>query len=135
MSEYENILRQIGSFGPYQRRAFILVSMFETPVAWAMLAPMLLNIKPDWFCYDWTKLQDDLIGQNISDPVYIRNINNIDALKTYQFVTNTSQVNMSLIRNACPDEHVCPEITFAEGVSSIVTQVITKCLFRKGDIS
>ena len=58
MSEYEQILRQLGSFGPYQRRAFILVSMFETPLAWAMLTPILLNYRPDWHCTDWTSLQN-----------------------------------------------------------------------------
>jgi hypothetical protein len=58
MSEYEQILRQLGSFGPYQRRAFILVSMFETPLAWAMLTPILLNYRPDWYCTDWNILQN-----------------------------------------------------------------------------
>lgn len=50
MSEYEKILKQIGSFGPFQRRVFILVSMFETPAAWAMLLPILLHATPDWTC-------------------------------------------------------------------------------------
>lgn len=131
MSEYEHILRQLGSFGPYQRRAFILVSMFETPLAWAMLAPILLNIKPDWLCYDWETLQNSLIDQNISDPAYIRQINSMEALATYQYITNTTEANMTFIRNACPnDNSICPEITFVKGINSIVTQVSSVFLLK-----
>ena len=58
MSEYEKVLKQLGSLGPlkyfgkYQVRVFIIVSMFETPAAWAMLLPILINAKPDWICTD-----------------------------------------------------------------------------------
>ena len=50
MYEFENVLSQLGSFGAYQRRVFVLVSMFETPVAWAMLLPIFLNVVPEWEC-------------------------------------------------------------------------------------
>jgi hypothetical protein len=56
MSEYEKVLQHLGSlgpmksFGPYQVRVFIIVSMFETPAAWAMLLPVLINAVPDWTC-------------------------------------------------------------------------------------
>ena len=46
MSEYEDILNEIRPFGPYQRRVFILVSMFETPLAWAMLLPIFTSASP-----------------------------------------------------------------------------------------
>ncbi|XP_076101360.1 organic cation transporter protein-like [Mytilus galloprovincialis] len=58
MSEYEAVLKQLGSYGPlhyfgkYQFRVFIIVSLFETPAAWAMLLPILINAKPTWTCYE-----------------------------------------------------------------------------------
>lgn len=134
MSEYEQILRQLGSFGPYQRRAFILVSMFETPLAWAMLTPMLLNIKPDWFCYDWGGLQKSLLAKNLTDPSYIRGIDSVEELRTYLYLTNTSNTTLSRVKNVCPNDNMCPEIAFEEGISSIVTQVMLSvmvcCWFR-----
>jgi hypothetical protein len=51
MSEFESVLKQLGSFGPYQRRIFVLVSMFETPAAWAMLLPIFLNVVPKQNCH------------------------------------------------------------------------------------
>lgn len=52
MSEFENVLKQLRSFGPYQRRVFVLVSMFETPAAWAMLLPIFLNVVPKQQCVE-----------------------------------------------------------------------------------
>ncbi|CAG5134983.1 unnamed protein product [Candidula unifasciata] len=50
MSEYEAVLEQIKAFGPFQVRTFILVSLFEAPLAWAMLVPMFTADKPRFFC-------------------------------------------------------------------------------------
>lgn len=50
MQEYENILQEIRPFGPFQVRVFLLVSMFETPLAWAMLLPMFTADKPESIC-------------------------------------------------------------------------------------
>jgi len=121
MSEYENILRKIGSFGPYQRRAFILVSMFETPLAWAMLTPILLNRMPDWYCPDWQGLQNDLMP-NSSSPEMVSLINSYESLEMYQLQTNTSTVYLPTITNACPGDRVCPDIHWKEDINSIVTQ-------------
>lgn len=121
MSEYEKILREIGSFGPYQRRAFLLVSMFETPLAWAMLTPILLNFKPDWDCYDWKGLQDRLIAENYSET-YVRGIDNAESLSMFRYFANyTGNITIHSARNACPNDTVCPGIIFDEGVKSIVT--------------
>ena len=50
MEEYENVLQQIRAFGPFQGRIFVLVSLFETPLAWAMLVPIFTAANPGFFC-------------------------------------------------------------------------------------
>ncbi|XP_052794709.1 organic cation transporter protein-like [Mya arenaria] len=129
MSEYEDILRKIGSFGPYQRRAFILVSMFETPLAWAMLTPILLNFKPNWYCYDWPAVQafllkDNLTGYQLEDA---QAITSLDSYEVYQYYHSnySAYINLTNFRteNTCgPDNEVCPGLVFQEGISSIVSQ-------------
>ena len=122
MSEYENILRKLGSFGPFQRRAFILVSMFETPLAWAMLTPILLNRMPDWYCPDWPALQENLAA-NGSYSDLAKQVNSYESLDTYQLFTNTNTVHLPVNLKACPGGRTCPDMTFKEDINSIVTQV------------
>ncbi len=50
MHEFEEIIEEVGAFGPYQIRVFILVSAFETPAAWAMLLPVFAAATPTWKC-------------------------------------------------------------------------------------
>lgn len=126
-SEYENILRQLGSFGPYQRRAFLLVSMFETPLAWAMLTPILLNYRPDFYCPDWTGLQATLLQDNDSDPYLVSQIFSFQSLDLYQFLSNTSHVNVTVTTNQCHNHTVCPGLKFEDGFTSIVTQFKLIC--------
>ena len=133
MSEYEKILRELGSFGPYQRRAFLLVSMFETPLAWAMLTPILLNYKPDFFCPDWDGLHDSLMD-NQTDPSLIKQIDNMQSLQWYQMFNNLSTVNLTMKRNECPNNDVCSGIQFDGDIKSIVTQV-TPLFYTFNDLS
>ncbi|KAH9513363.1 hypothetical protein Btru_034737 [Bulinus truncatus] len=51
MSEYEDILQKIRPFGPYQIRTFVLVSLFETPLAWAMLESLFTSAIPKFNCF------------------------------------------------------------------------------------
>lgn len=123
MSEYEDILCKLGSFGPYQRRAFLLVSMFETPLAWAMLTPILLNAKPNWYCPDWEALHQSLIAQNKTDAGFITQIRNMDDLRWYQMYTNTSSVNLTVTDNTCTsDNKICDGLKFQDDFNSIVSQ-------------
>lgn len=123
MSEYEEILRKLGSFGPYQRRAFLLVSMFETPLAWAMLTPILLNAKPDWYCPDWDGLHETLIEENKTDPSAIRLIRSYKDLEWYQRFTNTSTVNLTVTTNTCTkDNKICDGLKFQDDFNSVVSQ-------------
>ncbi|KAH3834353.1 organic cation transporter protein-like [Dreissena polymorpha] len=129
MSEYEKVLEQLGSFGPYQRRAFLLVSMFETPLAWAMLTPILLNYKPDWYCYDWPSIHQTLYNESAIDPAVIPRITDIEMLDYYKYLYN-STVNFTLNRtkNTCgPNNEICTGIEFEQGINSIVSQFKLVC--------
>ncbi|KAL5004057.1 hypothetical protein ScPMuIL_017513 [Solemya velum] len=108
MSEYEKILREIGAFGPYQVRVFILVSMFETPLAWAMLLPMLLNGAPDWSC-----------GVDVSNITDVWTNNTVNVTRSH-WVNQTSDTCSS-------DGGVCENITFSKEYTSIVTEFSLIC--------
>lgn len=71
-TEYEEILVQSGGFGPYQIRIFILVSLFETPVAWVMLLPVLTGASSKWTCPGDNMTVSNVsqrFGQNASECV------------------------------------------------------------------
>lgn len=101
MLEFENVLRQLGSFGPYQRRVFVLVSMFETPVAWAMLLPIFLNVVPEWKCPDSS-----------------------NASLTYNssFTSNIS-FPLSNVKKCSESGLLCPEASFTKEIQTIVSEV------------
>lgn len=102
MLEFENVLRQLGSFGPYQRRVFILVSMFETPVAWAMLLPIFLNVVPEWKCPDTSNaslVYNSSFTSNISFPLSIN------------------------VKKCSESGLLCPEASFTKEIQTIVSEV------------
>lgn len=109
MSEYEAVLKELGSFGPFQRRVFILVSMFETPAAWAMLLPILLSAAPDYTC---------LVPMNGSSKNYD------DESITAGFNASTMNLNNSTLVNTClKNNNVCPGIKFIGDFTSIISEV------------
>lgn len=55
MGDFDEMIDSIGAFGPYQRQVFILVSVFETPAAWAMLLPIFSGASPNWWCEIYSK--------------------------------------------------------------------------------
>lgn len=102
MLEFENVLRQLGSFGPYQRRVFVLVSMFETPVAWAMLLPIFLNVVPEWKCPDSSNASltyNSSFTSNISFPLSIN------------------------VKKCSESGLLCPEASFTKEIQTIVSEV------------
>ena len=123
MKEYERVIDNLGSFGAYQRRAFLLVSLLETPVCWAMLTPMLLNYKPDWFCPNWDEF-NDLAGSG--DSNWSR-IDSYDKYDHYLRTHNGSGVNLTYTKNSCPASGVCPGIKFDTDMVTVVTQVGVLC--------
>lgn len=105
MLEFEDVLRQLGSFGPYQRRVFVLVSMFETPVAWVMLLPIFLNVVPEWKC---PESSNAFLAYNSSLTANI----------------SLSTTNISLSINECSESGLlCPGASFTKEIQTIVSEV------------
>ncbi|KAJ8304939.1 hypothetical protein KUTeg_018522 [Tegillarca granosa] len=44
------ILRDLHQFGSFQRKVFILVSLFDLPSAWSMILPVFIGGNPGWTC-------------------------------------------------------------------------------------
>nr|XP_022329707.1 organic cation transporter protein-like [Crassostrea virginica]XP_022329708.1 organic cation transporter protein-like [Crassostrea virginica]XP_022329709.1 organic cation transporter protein-like [Crassostrea virginica]XP_022329710.1 organic cation transporter protein-like [Crassostrea virginica] len=103
MYEFENVLSQLGSFGAYQRRVFVLVSMFETPVAWAMLLPIFLNVVPEWECPG--------SSSNVSTSF-----------------NSSSNSNITLPKEQCTGSgSVCPGAVFSGDLNTIVSEWSLVC--------
>ena len=97
MSEFENVIEDLGSFGPYQIRIFVLVSLFEIPCAWAMLLPVFIGAMPKWEC---------LITGNSS------------------MVQNSSFIETNATVGGCTkDNRPCEGMKFSSEFTSIVTEV------------
>ncbi|XP_050402198.1 organic cation transporter protein isoform X1 [Patella vulgata] len=95
MSDFESIIEKLRPFGPYQIRVFMLVSLFETPLAWAMLLPIFTSARPSWTC-------DGPNFTNISSNLTISNQKNI---------------------NSCtPSQDVCSGVNFSNEFTSIITE-------------
>ena len=113
MSDFEAILQDVGDFGPFQVRLFILVSMFETPAAWAMFLPVFVSANPSWRCP--LNCSDVNVTCSSSDNV------------TYR---NTSD-------GTCDGPDVCKDIEYTSGFTSIVSEVcimdLSWCRLEVGD--
>ena len=92
--EYEDIIEKLGSFGPFQIRVFILVSMFETPAAWYMLLPVFTGAVPAWTCPSTPSLNN-----------------------------NTESNNTDMDMACMPDNSVCSGISYTDEFTSIVSEV------------
>ena len=103
MSEYEAVLQQLGDFGPYQVRIFILVSLFETPLAWAMLVPIVTAANPGTFCSLFDHIGNSSSGLKVS-------------------LNNDSDVDICTV-----NQSLCGEIKFDPSFTSIVSEVRKLC--------
>ena len=98
MADFEAVLKDVGEFGPFQVRLFLLVSMFETPAAWALFLNVFAAAKPDWRCLTYD-------GDNTS---------HVDSY-------NASVSNASA---ACTDSgQLCDGIVYTSDFTSIVSEV------------
>lgn len=50
MRDFDDVLEEIGPFGPFQITVFVLVSLFETPTAWAMFLQVFVAADQPWIC-------------------------------------------------------------------------------------
>lgn len=96
----EDIIVQLGSFGPLQLFILTVLNFAETPCAWAILLMAFAGAKPEWTCSHVTNTS----AYNVSnDAVMISPINvssTCDALGT-----------------------LCPNAEFHEDFHSVVSQV------------
>lgn len=108
MAEFEHIFDEVGAFGPYQVRIFILVSFFETPAAWAMLLPVFTSANPKWTCGS-----DDDLMLNTSTLLYSNHSksNNQTLLSTAHNATCTA------------DNIICDDALFEDDFTSIASEV------------
>ncbi len=104
MSAYEEILTDLRPFGPYQIRVFVLVSMFETPLAWAMLLPIFTSAKPSWTCLSHSN-STEIPGSNVT---WINSTN----------LTSTQDSSLCL-----PGNLPCQEMVFSKEFTSILSEV------------
>ena len=100
MTQFDDILDDLGSFGPFQLRLFLVVSLFETPAAWSMFLPVFVSAKPTWRCPVWSP---DFGSSNTTTAAnYTENTcteaNGICAGIEYtsEFTSIVSEVNVSL---------------------------------------
>ncbi|KAI0220240.1 Organic cation transporter protein [Lamellibrachia satsuma] len=102
MSQFDEVLDELGSFGPFQLRLFLVVSLFETPAAWAMFLPVFIAAKPTWRCP--VPSSDDFSY-------------NIDMLNT------TINKTMKYTENSCTESNtVCTGIEYTSNFTSIVSE-------------
>ena len=103
MSQFDEVLDELGSFGPFQLRLFLVVSLFETPAAWAMFLPVFVAAKPTWRCP--VPSSDDFSYS-------------IDMLNT------TINETMKYTENMCTESNtVCTGIEYTSNFTSIVSEV------------
>jgi len=50
MGDFDEVLKYVGLFGPYQIQLFVLVNLFDFAAVWAMLLPVFSGATPDWWC-------------------------------------------------------------------------------------
>ncbi|KAJ8304585.1 hypothetical protein KUTeg_018168 [Tegillarca granosa] len=100
MSEYEEILLDLHQFGSFQRRVFLLVSLFDLPSAWSMILPVYIGGNPGWTCPVAENYTDD---KNISSKSLNFNIDTCSA-----------------------DDSICEGLSFNKDFTSILTEVKKK---------
>ena len=102
MAQFDEVLDELGSFGHFQLRLFLVVSLFETPAAWAMFLPVFAAAKPTWRC-----------------PVQSPDLSNgIDWLNT------TISTALNYTENTCTESNtVCAGIEYTSEFTSIVSEV------------
>ena len=95
MTTFENILEDdVGEFGFFQVRLFILVSWFETPAAWSIFLPVFTLLPATWQCSD-----------------------DVNA------TTFTTKDNWNLSESCAADGEYCANVTFTDDRTSINTDL------------
>ena len=59
MPDFDDLLDEVGGFGPFQVTVFVLVSLFETPTAWAMFLHVFVAAHQPWTCENLLRFNSD----------------------------------------------------------------------------
>lgn len=101
MAQFDEILDDLGSFGHFQLRLFLAVSLFETPAAWAMFLPVFVAAKPTWRC-----------------PV-----RSLDLSYGIHLLNTTINTALNYTENTCTESNsVCMGIEYTSDFTSIVSE-------------
>ncbi|CAH1796783.1 unnamed protein product [Owenia fusiformis] len=116
-NQFEDVIEQLGGFGPYQRRIFLLVSLFETPAAWAMLLPVFTGATPTWSCplmMNYTYTNHD--NENVTGDHH--------GNRTVDHHGNYSSGNMTYAETgACSsDGSICQSVQYSKDYTSVVSE-------------
>ena len=94
----EEVIEQMGAFGPFQSMVLIILNLAETPCAWAILLMAFAGAKPEWTCHNAT---------DITNETYV--------------ITTT---NASSYESTCDAQgNLCPNPVYYEDFGTIVSQV------------
>ena len=123
MSEFEEMLEEVGTFGPFQVTIFILVSLFEMPAAWAMVLPVFTAATPMWECQKTNRTGDH---SNASVTATMSDIS-----QTLGFdVSGRDLMNMTMREDDSDMGRCellmagrCQQVVYQEHFTSIITEV------------
>ena len=117
MHEFEKVIQEVGAFGPFQVRVFLLVSAFETPAAWAMLLPVFAAAKPTWRCPSGYHDNYTLHGNSSVSYPHGNDVT--------ESIPNTSHTG----QECTADGTLCPGVEFTSDFTSIATEVSFQFFF------
>lgn len=110
MRDFDDILDEIGSFGPFQITVFLLVSIFETPTAWAMFLQVFVAADQPWTC-------SSLLSYNLTSGDNLIHVTSVNRSLYAEDSFGTAQL-CELIANGS-----CGEILFMGDFTTVISEV------------
>jgi len=110
MKDFDDILDEVGSFGPFQITVFLLVSIFETPTAWAMFLQVFVAADQPWTCSSLL-YRNQTSGDNLS---HVTSVNgSLNAGDSFGL-----SLQCELVANGS-----CGEIVFTGDFTTVISEV------------
>lgn len=110
MRDFDDILDEIGSFGPFQITVFLLVSIFETPTAWAMFLQVFVAADQPWTC-------SSLLSYNQTSGDKLIHVTSVNG-SLYAGDSSGHSQHCELIANGS-----CGEIVFMGDFTTVISEV------------
>ncbi|XP_013418049.1 solute carrier family 22 member 4 [Lingula anatina] len=133
MTDLEHVLAKVGQMGWYQLSLFLIISLSDIPVSWAMLSLIFTGDDASWRCpiarTNVTSAADDYLTDNsttLFDSLLYDVSSNVNIVSdgTLSNVSNVTKNSSDMYTyNTCTaDNQVCPGIEFTSESSTIVTE-------------